>query len=137
MLGGAGMGARRLGEQALGPWGDKGHLAAHTLSWGQACWNNWLDSSRDGGQSWGCSRGTRPSPLWPPQPPNPGLGSPLPWWTVQADKASPGRCPPHLFLPLDQSHWADTPSPVALPGLAANSCPLLQEPQPLQVWKDN
>lgn len=30
-----------------GPGEDKGYLAAHSPPWGQTCWNNWLDSSRD------------------------------------------------------------------------------------------
>lgn len=55
--------------------------------WGQACWNNWLDSSRDGGQSWGCCRGSRHQPpgslptaplLQPPHhPPFQGWGTGL------------------------------------------------------------
>ena len=116
-----GMGARRLGEQALGPWGDKGHLAVHSPPWGQACWNNWLDSSRDGGQSWGCCRGSRPPAPQAPsittlptaaasRPPSLSrLGDrpeawappePLPWWVGNADEASPGRCsPPQLLIP--------------------------------------
>lgn len=57
-----------------GPEGDKGHLAAHSPPWGQTCWNNWLDSSRGGGQRRGCCRGPRSSPPRAPaasRPPSP------------------------------------------------------------------
>lgn len=71
------MGAGRLGEQIWGPGGDKGHIAAHSLPWGQTCWNNWLDSSKDGGQSWAAAEALGPQPRAPQPQDHPALYIPF------------------------------------------------------------
>ena len=103
-LGGGQVGDRRLGGQASGPEGDKGYLAAHSPPWGQACWNNWLDSSRGGGQGgWGGHRGPKGPPPNSDHPPSAAfqvgagtdlkLGPPQSLGLVEdAGQASAGRC---------------------------------------------
>lgn len=107
-----------------GPEGDKGYSAAHSPPRGQTCWNNWLDSSRGGGQGgWGCHRGPKrpPNPPTPDHPPSTafqvGAGTDLKLGPPQSlglvgdtGQASPGRCQQSPPLspgssPTEGTHW--------------------------------